>query len=85
MPSICFRGVGADEEWDYTFRLNVGAYFYLVKVALPHMSAGAALSAAPWSTPTCRLRLCALRRDQGGHRQSVRQSGAIAGGEGHSG
>ena len=39
------------------FRLNVGAYFYLVKAALPHMSAGAALSAAPRSTPTCRLRL----------------------------
>jgi NAD(P)-dependent dehydrogenase (short-subunit alcohol dehydrogenase family) len=46
-----------DEEWDYTFRLNLGAYFYLVKAALPHMSAGAALSAAPRSTPTCRLRL----------------------------
>ena len=23
----------SDEEWDYTFRLNVGAYFYLVKAA----------------------------------------------------
>ena len=27
----------SDEEWDYTFRLNVGAYFYLTKAALPHM------------------------------------------------
>ena len=26
----------SDEEWDYTFRLNVGAYFYLVKAALPY-------------------------------------------------
>ncbi|UUO01055.1 SDR family oxidoreductase [Mycolicibacterium novocastrense] len=33
----------SDEEWDYTFRLNVGAYFYLVKAALPHMSAGASI------------------------------------------
>ena len=32
-----------DEEWDYTFRLNVGAYFYLVKAALPHMGAGASV------------------------------------------
>lgn len=27
----------SDDEWDYTFRLNVGAYFHLVKAALPHM------------------------------------------------
>lgn len=33
----------SDEEWDYTFRLNIGAYFYLVKAALPHMSAGASV------------------------------------------
>jgi NAD(P)-dependent dehydrogenase (short-subunit alcohol dehydrogenase family) len=33
----------SDEEWDYTFRLNVGAYFHLVKAALPHMSAGASV------------------------------------------
>lgn len=33
----------SDAEWDYTFRLNVGAYFHLVKAALPHMSAGAAI------------------------------------------
>ncbi|MFI5506076.1 SDR family oxidoreductase [Mycobacterium sp. NPDC051804] len=32
-----------DEEWDYTFRLNVGAYFHLVKAALPHMSPGASV------------------------------------------
>jgi len=30
----------SDEEWDYTFRLNVGAYFHLVKAALPHMGPG---------------------------------------------
>ena len=33
----------SDEEWDYTFRLNVGAYFYLVKAAMPHMGAGASV------------------------------------------
>jgi NAD(P)-dependent dehydrogenase (short-subunit alcohol dehydrogenase family) len=33
----------SDEEWDYTFRLNVGAYFHLVKAALPHMSEGASV------------------------------------------
>ncbi|MDT5069848.1 MAG: hypothetical protein QOK02_6003, partial [Mycobacterium sp.] len=33
----------SDEEWDYTFRLNVGAYFHLVKAAMPHMSAGASV------------------------------------------
>jgi NAD(P)-dependent dehydrogenase (short-subunit alcohol dehydrogenase family) len=33
----------SDEEWDYTFRLNVGAYFYLVKAALPHMPEGASI------------------------------------------
>ena len=32
-----------DEEWDYTFRLNIGAYFYLTKAALAHMSPGAAI------------------------------------------
>ncbi|OBH36179.1 NAD(P)-dependent oxidoreductase [Mycobacterium sp. E342] len=33
----------SDEEWDYTFRLNVGAYFYLAKAAVPHMSPGASI------------------------------------------
>ncbi|MFD9615015.1 SDR family oxidoreductase [Streptomyces sp. NPDC059083] len=33
----------SDEEFDYTFKLNVGAYFTLVKAALPHMSAGASV------------------------------------------
>ena len=33
----------SDEEWDYTFRLNVGAYFYLVKAALPHMARGSSV------------------------------------------
>src|SRR5215211_1496123 len=32
-----------DEEWDYTFRLNVGAYFYLLKAAVPHMPPGSSV------------------------------------------
>jgi NAD(P)-dependent dehydrogenase (short-subunit alcohol dehydrogenase family) len=33
----------SNEEWDYTFKLNVGAYFYLVKAALPHMRPGSSI------------------------------------------
>jgi NAD(P)-dependent dehydrogenase (short-subunit alcohol dehydrogenase family) len=33
----------SDEEWDYTFRLNVGAYFHLVKAALPFMGPGSSI------------------------------------------
>ncbi|MCV7078710.1 MULTISPECIES: glucose 1-dehydrogenase [Mycobacterium] len=33
----------SDEEWDHTFRLNVGAYFYLAKAALPHMREGSSI------------------------------------------
>jgi NAD(P)-dependent dehydrogenase (short-subunit alcohol dehydrogenase family) len=33
----------SDEEWDYTFRLNIGAYFHLVKAALPHLAPGASI------------------------------------------
>lgn len=32
-----------DQEWDYTFRVNVGAMFSLVKAALPHMPAGSSI------------------------------------------
>ncbi|OBB11192.1 NAD(P)-dependent oxidoreductase [Mycolicibacterium setense] len=32
-----------DEEWDYTFKLNVGAYFHLVKAAVPHMAPGSSI------------------------------------------
>lgn len=33
----------SDEEWDYTFRLNVGAYFHPTKAALPHMGVGSSI------------------------------------------
>jgi NAD(P)-dependent dehydrogenase (short-subunit alcohol dehydrogenase family) len=35
-----------DEEWEYTFRTNIGAMFYLVKAALPHMKKGASIIAS---------------------------------------
>lgn len=33
----------SDEEWEHTFKLNIGAYFYLAKAALPHLGEGAAI------------------------------------------
>ena len=36
----------SDEEWDYTFRLNVGAHFYLAKAVLPHMRPGSSIIAS---------------------------------------
>ena len=33
----------SDEEFDYTVRTNLNAYFYLVKAALPHMSEGGSI------------------------------------------
>jgi NAD(P)-dependent dehydrogenase (short-subunit alcohol dehydrogenase family) len=32
-----------DEEWEYTFRTNISAMFYLCKAALPHMESGASI------------------------------------------
>jgi NAD(P)-dependent dehydrogenase (short-subunit alcohol dehydrogenase family) len=32
-----------DEEWEYTFKVNISAMFYLVKAALPHMGPGSAI------------------------------------------
>ncbi len=31
------------EEWDYTFRTNIHAMFYLVKAAVPHMQPGSTI------------------------------------------
>ncbi|NVC23759.1 MULTISPECIES: SDR family oxidoreductase [Kocuria] len=33
----------SDEEWDYTFRLNIGAMFHLTKAAVPHMPPGSSI------------------------------------------
>ncbi|WP_323960405.1 glucose 1-dehydrogenase [Arthrobacter sp. JZ12] len=32
-----------DEEWEYTFKVNVSAMFHLVKAALPHMAPGSSI------------------------------------------
>ena len=76
----------SDEEWDYTFRLNVGAYFHLVKAALPHMGPGASVIGSSFGE----LRYAvpdtgAVCRDQGGDRQLFRQLGATVGRERYSG
>ncbi|MCX7523109.1 glucose 1-dehydrogenase [Microbacterium sp. STN6] len=33
----------SDEEWDYTFDVNIGAMFRLIKAALPHMQPGSSI------------------------------------------
>ena len=32
-----------DEEWEHTFKLNIGAYFHLAKAAVPHMGPGSSI------------------------------------------
>jgi NAD(P)-dependent dehydrogenase (short-subunit alcohol dehydrogenase family) len=32
-----------DDEWDYTFRTNIGAMFHLCKAAVPHMPSGGSI------------------------------------------
>lgn len=47
-----------DDEWEATLTTNLGAYFYLVKAALPHMSAGASIiatSSVQADTPSATL------------------------------
>lgn len=36
----------SDEEWDYTFKLNIGAFFHLAKAAVPHMAPGSSIIAS---------------------------------------
>ena len=33
----------SDEEWDYTFRTNIHAMFYITKAAVPHMRPGSSI------------------------------------------
>ncbi len=76
----------SDEEWDYTFRLNVGAYFYLVKAALPHMGPGSSvIGSSSVNSDTPSPDAGAVRGDQGGDRQLLGQPGPTVGRQGHSG
>jgi hypothetical protein len=40
-----FKEIGeiSEEEWDYTFAVNIHAMFYLTKAAVPHMREGASI------------------------------------------
>lgn len=33
----------SEDEWDYTFKVNIGAMFHLVKAAVPHMKPGSSI------------------------------------------
>ena len=66
-----------DEEWDRTLAVNLSAFFYLTKAALPHMRPGASIigtSSVNSDSPTPAS--AALRRDEGGHRQHDRGAGS---------
>ena len=73
----------SDEEWDYTFRLNVGAYFYLAKAAVAHMAPGSSIigsSSVNSDMPSPALAPYAATK--GSHRQLLGQPGTAVGGEG---
>lgn len=40
-----FKEIGeiSDEEWEFTFKVNIHAMFYLTKAAVPHMKPGASI------------------------------------------
>ena len=47
-----------DDEWDRTLAVNLGAYFHLVKAALPHMAEGGSIiatSSVQSDTPSAQL------------------------------
>jgi NAD(P)-dependent dehydrogenase (short-subunit alcohol dehydrogenase family) len=55
-----------DEEWEYTFRTNIGAMFYLVKSAVPHMpSGGSIINTASYVADVPRPRLLAYSATKG--------------------
>lgn len=48
----------SDEEWDYTFRTNIHAMFYLAKAAVTHMKPGHRSSIRVRFSRTSRARCC---------------------------
>jgi len=67
-----------DEEWEYTFRTNVSAMFYLCKAALPHMNAGGSFIGSSSVNSDMPPHSCSLRCDEGGDRQLLCQPCATA-------
>ncbi len=62
------------EERDYTFRLNVGAYFHLARVALPYLRPGSSIiGSSSVNSDTPNPHPGALRGDEGGHLQLLGQ------------
>ena len=59
----------SDEEWDRTLAVNLSAFFYLTKAALPHMRPGSSISRDQLGQlRRAHSAAAAIRRDQGGHR-----------------
>ncbi len=74
-----------DEEWDYTFRVNIGAYFHLAKAALAHLKPGGRDHRQ--FVGELRYALAdagALRGHQGRDRELLGKPGTVVGREGHS-
>ena len=70
----------SDEEWDRTIAVNLSAFFYLTKAALPHMRPGIVDHRHQLGQlRRAHAAAAALRRDQGGHRQHDRGAGPAAG------
>ena len=44
----------SEEEWDYTFAVNITAMFHIVKAAVPHMQPGASIINTGSFTPARR-------------------------------
>jgi NAD(P)-dependent dehydrogenase (short-subunit alcohol dehydrogenase family) len=66
-----------DEEWEYTFRVNITAMFHLCKAAVPHMKPGSAIiSTASVVSDQPKPQLLAYSATKGG---IVNFTGALAG------